>query len=271
VLTGSESTLVGTAFSNPLSVEVTPVHPGDPVAGGVVKFTAPDSGPSATLSASSATIDASGEASVTATANMQAGSYQVTATASGASPEEIGLQNVLATVSDFQVAWGADSASLVLQPDGLHLLPSGRSVDIPWSGLRSFTLTFDDPINLTAGEVNVTGINLANYGPVTITGSGETYTITLAEPITAADRVTLVISNPLLGPYTRELDVLPGDINDDGVVNAQDIALERDFYVGQPVTYIPLNFAEVLGDGSVDLADYNAVRAKSGTKLPPTN
>ena len=110
---------------------------------------------------------------------------------------------------------------------------------------------------------------MASYGPVTITGSGESYTITLSQPITAADRVTLVITNPLLGSFTRELDVLPGDINDDGVVNAQDIALERDFYVGQPVSYIPLIFADVLGDGSVDLADYNAVRARSGTKLPP--
>jgi hypothetical protein len=269
VLSGSESTLVGSAFPNPLSVEVTPVHPGDPVAGGVVTFNAPGSGPSATLSADSSTIDASGEASVTASANMQAGSYQVTATASGGSPAEIGLQNVFATVSNFEVAWGADSASLVLQPDGLHLLPSGRSVDIPWSGIRSFTLTFDYPITLTANEVSVTGINVANYGPVTITGSGETYTITLAQPITAADRITLVISNPLLGSYTRELDVLPGDVNDDGVVNAQDIALERDAYVGQPVSYIPLIFEDILGDGSVDLADYNAVRAKSGTKLPP--
>jgi hypothetical protein len=268
---GTQSTLVGTAFADPLSVEVTPVHPGDPVAGGVVTFTAPGSGPSATLSAESATIDASGEASVTATANLQAGSYQVTAAASGAMPAEIGLQNELATVSDFQVAWGADSASLVLQSDGLHLLPSGRSVDIPWSGLRSFTLNFDDPINLTADEVSVTGINVASYGPVTITGSGESYSITLAQPINAADRITLTINNPLLGSFTRELDVLPGDVNDDGVVNAQDLALERDAYLGQPVSYIPLIFEDILGDGSVDLADYNAVRARSGTKLPPAS
>ena len=126
VLSGSESTLVGTAFPNPLSVEVTPVHPGDPVDGGIVTFNAPGSGPSATLSAASATIDASGEASVTATANLQAGSYQVTVAASGAKPVEIGLQNVFATVSNFQVAWGGDSASLVL-PIGRPAPPAERS------------------------------------------------------------------------------------------------------------------------------------------------
>ena len=70
-------------------------------------------------------------------------------------------------------------------------------------------------------------------------------------------------------PYTRELDVLPGDVGDVGVVNAQDIALERDFYLDIPIPNLPSIFGDILGDGKVDIADYNAVRARVNTTLPP--
>ena len=35
-----------------------------------------------------------------------------------------------------------------------------------------------------------------NYGPVTVSGSGTTYTIDLAQPVNVADRVTITIVNP---------------------------------------------------------------------------
>ena len=38
------------------------------------------------------------------------------------------------------------------------------------------------------------------YGPVTVTGSGTTYTITFARPIAKADRVTISIAAPALPP-----------------------------------------------------------------------
>ena len=72
-----------TAFSGPLVATVTAKNPLEPVAGGVVTFTAPSSGASATLSGSLATISAAGKASVTATANGVVGSYNVAASASG--------------------------------------------------------------------------------------------------------------------------------------------------------------------------------------------
>lgn len=73
-----QSTAVGTAFSVPLQVKVTDVG-GNPVGGVVVTFTVPGSTASAALSSSKATTDCSGLASVTATANMVAGTYEVTA------------------------------------------------------------------------------------------------------------------------------------------------------------------------------------------------
>ncbi len=85
---------------------------------------------------------------------------------------------------------------LVTQSDGLRLLPAGRSTDMPWLGINRITITLSGaPASLAPGDVSVTGIAGGNYGPVTIGGSGTTYTITLAKPINLADRVTVTIGN----------------------------------------------------------------------------
>ena len=76
-----QSTVIGTAFPNPL--EVTLRNNGNPVSGATVTFTAPASGPSATLSSGMALTDASGVARVTATANLQPGTYTVIASSQG--------------------------------------------------------------------------------------------------------------------------------------------------------------------------------------------
>src|SRR5678815_3315659 len=60
----TQTTLSGTAFANPLQATVKDAA-GNPVPGVTVTFAAPASGASATLSAASATTNASGVASVT--------------------------------------------------------------------------------------------------------------------------------------------------------------------------------------------------------------
>ena len=107
-------------------------------------------------------------------------------------------------------------------------------------------------------------MTVANYGPVTISGSGTSYTITLDHPINAADRVTVTIGNANITTFTRRLDVLPGDVNDDGVVTVQD-AVDVINDMNQPYSVS----ADVVGDGVVDMNDYLAVRVSIGTKLPP--
>ena len=73
----TQSTLAGTQFPVPLTVTLT--NNGAPVANAVIAFGAPPVGASATLSGNTATTNASGIASVTATANSTVGSYIVTA------------------------------------------------------------------------------------------------------------------------------------------------------------------------------------------------
>ena len=84
VTSGSgQATPILTAFPAPLVATVTANNPREPVAGGQVTFTPPQSGASAILSASPATINADSTVSVTATANGIYGKYIVSAGARG--------------------------------------------------------------------------------------------------------------------------------------------------------------------------------------------
>ena len=182
------------------------------------------------------------------------------------------VSQVQVGVSAVSVAWGtAGTAPLFTAADGLRLLPAGRNTDLPWMGINSIAITLSAPATLAAGDVSVTGITVANYGPVTVSGSGTNYVLTFAQPINAADRVTVSIGNATIGTFTRRLDVLPGDVNDDGVVNVQDLVIVRDGYTGfgDPSLLPPIIFLDVNGDGVVSVADLNVVRSKVGTQLPP--
>lgn len=91
-----QSATISTAFADPLAVVVRDAS-GNPVGGVTVAFTTPASGASAELSAAQAITDATGRASVTATANTIAGSYLVTASTAGVSgPVSFALTNVAA-------------------------------------------------------------------------------------------------------------------------------------------------------------------------------
>ena len=85
-----------------------------------------------------------------------------------------------ASVSLVSVGWGTQSAVLETASDGLRLLPAGRSTDLPWLGIDELAITLNQAATLTAPEVSVAGIRGIHYGPVTISGSGTSYTITLA-------------------------------------------------------------------------------------------
>jgi Bacterial Ig domain/Dockerin type I domain len=169
---------------------------------------------------------------------------------------------------DVGITWGTSgTATLQTNADGLRLLSSGRSTDLDWLGINTLQITLSQAETLSASDVSVTGVNIANYGPVTISGSGTNYTITLSQPINAADRVTVTIGNANIATFTRRLDVLPGDFNDDGVVNAQDATLVRNEYLSLGGA-MPLVTGDINGDGIVDVNDYNTVRRLIGTRLP---
>jgi hypothetical protein len=88
-----QAATVLTEFSAPLTVRVIDAE-GDPLQNVMVTFSAPASGPSATLSATTAMTDISGRATVTGTANNIVGTYPVMATVGGvALPATFNLTN----------------------------------------------------------------------------------------------------------------------------------------------------------------------------------
>ena len=170
-----------------------------------------------------------------------------------------------ATVGQVVAGWGADASSLVTAPDGLRLLPIGRRVDIPWANLDTLTVALSKAVPLTASEVKVTGITTANYGPVTVSllpGTASTYLITLARPISQADRVTLTIGGTGIASYTRRLDVLPGDVNDDGIVNQADATIAAGYLLSLDLP------ADVSGTGAITTQTVKKIQLLNGTTLP---
>jgi hypothetical protein len=168
-----------------------------------------------------------------------------------------------ATITDQSVHWGTvGTAPLLTAGDGLRLLPAGRTTDLPWLNINKISITLSQAESLSPSDVTVHGIS-ADYGPVTISGSGTNYTIILSQPIAAADKVTVVIGNAQISTFTRRLDVLPGDFNDDGVVTSADT-------VGiNNATAEPYNvFADLNGDGVVDINDVRIARSRNGQRLP---
>jgi uncharacterized repeat protein (TIGR01451 family) len=105
-----QSTTVGTAFAEPLVVQVRDDW-NNPVPNVSVTFTPPASGAGAELSATSVPTDANGMASVTATANAEAGTYTVTASGGLGAPVGFGLTN-LAASADIGVTISVGSAQV---------------------------------------------------------------------------------------------------------------------------------------------------------------
>ena len=147
------------------------------------------------------------------------------------------------------------------------MLPVGRKTDLPWQNINRLTITLSTAETLSTDDVTVSSITGTRYGPVTLSGSGTSYTITLAQPITQADRVTIKLNLAGIVSPTFELDVLPGDVNDDGEVNTQDMVVVRNAIqgTGDPLM---IGWADIDGDGVVNLRDYVGVRNRLGKRLP---
>ena len=150
-----QSASFGNAFANPLAVTVTS-QAGDPVAGGVVRFSAPGSGASASLSSTTAVIGSNGQADVTATANdVVGGAYLVSAAASGASSVEFTLTN---TVQAQTISFTAPTSPITFV--------ANEQVTLDAIGGAS-----GDPVVFSI-DGSSTGIGSINGDVLTVTGAG---------------------------------------------------------------------------------------------------
>jgi hypothetical protein len=229
---------------------------------GTVTFTYTPQGAGSAVTDSGKALTAgatAGTAMANDSPNLPPGTYSVTATfvpdqsgdfSASQTPQAL-TQTVIASVTGVAVGWGTRSAPL-----------TARSTDLPWLGINTLVVTLNGPAVLAPGDITLTGKAVTSYGPVTVSASGSVYTITLAKPITAPDRLTLAIGNAGVTSYSASFSVLPGDVNGDGAVNASDTVLARNAMTTGSV------FADINGDGAVTITDYNLVRSLIGTTLP---
>ena len=201
VTSGSgQSTGPLTAFSAPLVATVTANNPSGPVAGGLVTFTPPPSGASATLSGSPAPISATGTASVTAAANSIVGSYTVSATASGiTTPASFSLTNMwvptFGALTSPTIVYGTSTTTLTGHLGSGTAYPAGSNVSITLNsvtktasvdGSGDFTTTFSTgSLGVAGGPYTVTYAFAGNSAFTAATDTSTTLTVTAA-PLTAS-------------------------------------------------------------------------------------
>jgi hypothetical protein len=167
------------------------------------------------------------------------------------------------TLVEFRVLFGSKR---------YDLLTSTRTV-LPWQ-ITGIQVVFNEPI--TSGRAtSLTGITasrLIGLKTKTLTWkfSGKTvgeFSTALAH--TGTNALKDKAGNPIAA-FTQDFDVLYGDFNQDRVVNAADEAGIRANLTGpyQPNDPAYNIFADVSGDGLVNLVDVNVARARKGKALP---
>ena len=162
------------------------------------------------------------------------------------------------TVSSYQVLFGSQSVTM----------PGGRT-NLPWTAITGVKVTFSTPVTGNCSSlagVSVTGCSGSGTNTLTWTFSALTRASYSTKILgTTANGVMDLAGNPLGGgiDVAQALNVLPGDISDDGNVASNDMVLVNN------ARALPYNVIDdVDGDGVVDMNDVNLVRARIGTHLP---
>ncbi len=208
--------------------------------------------------------------STSATSSSAAGSYAITAALGTLSAVNYsfalanGTLRVEPKVVDVRVQWGNESMSIL-----------NLNRDLPFSTITAIDVIFSDNVVINASDASLTGSVTKSYNLSNMTYSPATDQATFNLPSAIAiDRLMLSLDNNVLSATDASIKlapfaplnfaVLPGDFNGDGVVTSLDLSQETS------ATIAPYNvWADINGDGSVDLNDVKIVRSKSGTKLPP--
>jgi hypothetical protein len=214
--------------------------------------------------------------STTGTSSSPAGYYPITVgTVSLAAPNYDfpttvnGTLTIQPKVVDVRVDWGSRSMSIL-----------GLNRDLPFINITAIDIIFSDNVNVTSANLALTGVNIPSYSfsqfNYNSTAHDATWTLPTALGVDrlmmALDNVTATPQagtgpNIALGHYANGFNVLPGDVDGDGVVTSQDVVLVRNMFLGFGGTAVTI-FGDLDGNGVVDINDYNAVRRRVGTKLP---
>jgi hypothetical protein len=207
-----QSANVSTAFTDDLDVTVASDY-SEPVVGGVVTWTVPSSGASATLSSLTVTIGAGGAASVTATANSTVGVYSITVTALGiGTPGSFSMTNtgqpVFSGLSNHTITYGATSVTITGTIAFNTQYPAGDTVEI----------TIDSTEQNATVQSNGTFSSM--FDPALIAASGTAYTVSYSFAqqggfLEASDTSTLTVNK---APLTVTAELSSTNIGQGGTI-----------------------------------------------------
>lgn len=204
----NQSTPVDSDFAEPLHATVSALVATEAVAGGIVSFTAPDSGAGLVQTTYTATLDLLGNGAATVTANNETGSYTVTATTKGAPESAFYTLTNLCNSSSYVVTNDNDDGagslrraigntcaggtitfaadltiylsstltidkSLTIDGSGVEVVISGDSSNDGSANVRLFTVTSGSSvtlrhITLTDGYSDGNGGAILNQGALTL-------------------------------------------------------------------------------------------------------
>ena len=162
------------------------------------------------------------------------------------------------TIVSYQVLFGSQSFTM----------PGGRT-NLVWTTVTGVKVKFTKPV--TGNAASLTGVGVTGFS-----GSGTNTLTWIFNPLARATYNTKVLGttvnavkdlagSPLGGgvDFAQTLNVLPGDVSDDGNVASNDSVLVNN------ARSLPYNVIDdINGDGVVDINDVNLVRVRIGTHLP---
>jgi hypothetical protein len=255
--------------SKAVTLSVTVTSPAGTVNGGTVTFTLLNSSSQVVGTATTSAPVSGGTASVNYTVppNTPVGSYTIQAVYSGSaafstssdSSQTLTVKPVAPalTVTSFNVVFGS-------LPEVYNVTTSTRT-RLPWE-ITAIQVVFSEPVasaNINSlGGLAATGFSGLGTNTLTWTIAPTpigSFTATLAttSPNALMDASSNVLNNGT--SFTQPFKVLWGDFNDDGIVNASDIAGVSS------ARFQPYNiFADMNGDGVVNAADVVIVGQRVG-------
>ncbi|MDB5350212.1 MAG: putative hemagglutinin-related protein [Planctomycetota bacterium] len=205
--------------------------------------------------------------STTGTSTSSAGYYPITAgvgtlTAPNYTISPVnGQLTIHPKVADVRIHWGIKTISIV-----------GLNRNLPFFNITALDVLFTDDVSGVSGNSGIT-LTSTNGGPSYAFNSNSYAANDAVRGLPSAigiDKLSLAVSNgitaagfPAISIYGQTafgFNVLPGDFNNDGQVTASDSTQVRNLIAG-----VYNVWADVNGDGVVDAADVNLIRAKVGT------
>jgi uncharacterized repeat protein (TIGR01451 family)/MYXO-CTERM domain-containing protein len=198
---GDQATLVTTAFEQPLAVLVSDVG-GQPVSGASVTFTAPASGPSATVTTVVAT-DENGLASTSAIANVRAGTFMVVASVSGVLvPASFALENLAGPAISLQRVSGSGQSTRIetgfSQPLVVRALDANDN-PVPYA-LVTFTPPASSPSALLTPSAPV-ATDRDGLASVSATADGAPGAYAVTASILTGQQATFSLTNTSTDPF----------------------------------------------------------------------